>query len=120
MNKEIRQFLKELSVKTTTGSGFRQTRTASMSCTKRFIDEVQGSNQPDCPVRSGQVAGLESKGLPVPYLPRSAFLAGQDTFYKVHFAAYMAQGGRASERGGYYIHLEPVPVCCRWRMVSSA
>ena len=29
------------------------------------------------------------------------------TPYKIHFAAYMAQGGRASERGGYYIHLEP-------------
>ncbi len=35
MNKEIIQFLKELSVKKQQpGSGFRQTRTASMSCTK--------------------------------------------------------------------------------------
>lgn len=29
------------------------------------------------------------------------------TPYKCHFAAYISQGGRASERSGYYIHLEP-------------
>lgn len=27
--------------------------------------------------------------------------------YKTHFAAYIARGGRKSERSGYYIHIEP-------------
>ena len=27
--------------------------------------------------------------------------------YKQHFAAYIARGGKNSERGGYYLHLEP-------------
>lgn len=27
--------------------------------------------------------------------------------YKTHFSAYLAKGGRKSERSGYYIHIEP-------------
>ena len=53
-----------------------------------------------------EVAGLEAKDC-LFRIYRDIRFSPDKTPYKCHFAAYISQGGRASERGGYYIHLEP-------------
>ena len=53
-----------------------------------------------------EVTGVEAKDC-LFRIYRDIRFSPDKTPYKTHFAAYIAQGGRASERGGYYIHLEP-------------
>lgn len=77
MNKEIIQFLKELSVNNNR-EWFQANKDRFDVLHKGFIDEVQEVINRIALVRSaGSRPGIE--GLPVSHLPRSAFLAGQDT-----------------------------------------
>ena len=56
-----------------------------------FDPEVSGMEAKDCLFRIYRDIRFSPNKLP----------------YKSHFAAYIARGGRSSDRGGYYIHIEP-------------
>lgn len=104
MNAEIIQFLKELSVNNNR-EWFQANKDRYDVLHKAFLDEVQQVIN-RIALFDPQVAGLEAKDCQF-RIYRDLRFSPDKTPYKVHFAAYMAQGGRASERGGYYIHLEP-------------
>lgn len=70
-----------------------------------FIDEVQELIR-RISLFDPEVTGVEAKDC-LFRIYRDIRFSPDKTPYKIHFAAYIAQGGRASERGGYYIHLEP-------------
>jgi uncharacterized protein (TIGR02453 family) len=54
-----------------------------------------------------EIAGLEAKDCMF-RIYRDIRFSPDKSPYKTHFGAYMAaQGGRKSERSGYYLHLEP-------------
>jgi len=53
-----------------------------------------------------EVAGIEAKDC-VYRIYRDVRFSPNKLPYKNHFAAYIAQGGRKSERAGYYLHIEP-------------
>lgn len=118
MNKEIIQFLKELSVNNNR-EWFQANKDRFDVLHKGFIDEVQEVIN-RIALFDPQVAGLESKDCQF-RIYRDLRFSPDKTPYKVHFAAYMAQGGRASEAGRI---LYPSRTGClyavRWRMVSSA
>lgn len=104
MNAEIIQFLKELQ-QNNNREWFQDNKARFDVLRKGFIDEVQQLIG-KVTLFDPEVAGLEAKdGLFRIY--RDIRFSPNKTPYKTHFAAYIAQGGRASERGGYYIHLEP-------------
>lgn len=104
MNAEIIQFLKELRANNNR-EWFQANKGRYDVLHKFFLDEVQQLIN-RIALFDPQVAGLEAKDCQF-RIYRDLRFSPDKTPYKVHFAAYMAQGGRASERGGYYIHLEP-------------
>lgn len=104
MNAEIIQFLKELSCNNNR-EWFQANKSRYDVLHKAFVDEVQQLIN-RIALFDPQVAGLEAKDCMF-RIYRDLRFSPDKTPYKVHFAAYMAQGGRSSERGGYYIHLEP-------------
>lgn len=105
MNKEIIRFLKELG-QNNNREWFQANKNRYDALRLAFIDEVQqlinriGLFDPE-------VAGLDAKDC-LFRIYRDIRFSPDKTPYKTHFAAYIAScGGRGSERGGYYIHLEP-------------
>ncbi|MBQ8530320.1 MAG: DUF2461 domain-containing protein [Parabacteroides sp.] len=105
MNAEIIQFLKELQVNNNR-EWFQANKSRYDVLRKNFIENVQllidriGLFDPE-------VAGLDAKDC-LFRIYRDIRFSPDKTPYKRHFAAYIAScGGRGSERGGYYIHLEP-------------
>ena len=52
------------------------------------------------------IAGLEAKNC-LYRIYRDIRFSPDKTPYKTYFSAYIARGGRGSDRGGYYLHLEP-------------
>lgn len=53
-----------------------------------------------------EVAGMEAKDC-LYRIYRDIRFSPDKTPYKTYFSAYIARGGRKSERAGYYIHIEP-------------
>ncbi len=53
-----------------------------------------------------EIAGLQAKDC-LFRIYRDIRFSPNKLPYKNHFGAYIAQGGRSSERSGYYFHLEP-------------
>lgn len=104
MNAQIIEFLKELR-QNNNREWFQENKDRYDVLRKAFIDEVQLLiNQ--VALFDPEVAGLEAKDC-LFRIYRDIRFSPDKTPYKVSFSAYIAQGGRASERGGYYIHLEP-------------
>lgn len=117
MNKEIIQFLKELSVNNNR-EWFQANKDRFDVLHKGFIDEVQEVIN-RIALFDPQVAGLASKDCQF-RIYRDLRFSPDKTPYKVHFAAYMA--GRTCQRAGRILY--PSRTGClyavRWRMVSSA
>lgn len=104
MNAEIIQFLKELR-QNNNREWFQDNKDRYDVLRKGFIDEVQQLIS-RVALFDPEVVGLEAKDC-LFRIYRDIRFSPDKTPYKIHFAAYLAQGGRGSERGGYYIHLEP-------------
>ena len=105
MNAEIMQFLTELK-QNNNREWFQANKNRYDSLRKGFIDEVQQLIN-RIALFDPEIAGLEAKDC-LFRIYRDIRFSPDKTPYKIHFAAYMAScGGRGSERGGYYIHLEP-------------
>lgn len=105
MNAEILQFLKELG-QNNNREWFQANKDRYDVLRKNFIDEVQQLIN-RLALIDPEVAGVEAKDC-LFRIYRDIRFSPNKTPYKNHFAAYIAScGGRSSERGGYYIHLEP-------------
>lgn len=104
MNAEIIQFLRELS-QNNNREWFQENKGRYEVLRKVFVDEVQQLIN-RIALFDPQVAGLEAKDC-LFRIYRDLRFSPDKTPYKAHFSAYMAQGGRSSERAGYYFHLEP-------------
>lgn len=105
MNGEILQFLRELE-QNNNREWFQAHKDRYDVLRKGFSDEVQQLIN-RLSVIDPEVAGLEAKDC-LFRIYRDIRFSPDKTPYKNHFAAYIAScGGRSSERGGYYIHLEP-------------
>lgn len=104
MNADIIQFLRELS-QNNNREWFQENKGRYDVLRKVFVDEVQQLIN-RIALFDPQVAGLEAKDC-LFRIYRDLRFSPDKTPYKAHFSAYMAQGGRSSERAGYYFHLEP-------------
>ena len=104
MNAEILQFLTELR-KNNNREWFQANKERHDALRKNFIDTVQELIQ-QISVFDPEVAGLEAKNC-LFRIYRDIRFSPDKTPYKTHFSAYIAKGGKNSEYGGYYIHLEP-------------
>ena len=104
MNEQIIEFLTELRSHNNR-EWFQDNKNRYDALRKVFIDEVQDLIG-RISLFDPEVAGLEAKDC-LFRIYRDIRFSPDKTPYKCHFAAYISQGGRASERGGYYIHLEP-------------
>lgn len=104
MNEQIIEFLTELRSHNNR-EWFQDNKNHYDALRKGFIDEVQDLIG-RISLFDPEVAGLEAKDC-LFRIYRDIRFSPDKTPYKCHFAAYISQGGRASERGGYYIHLEP-------------
>lgn len=104
MNVQILQFLSELK-ENNYRDWFQSHKVRYETLRTAFTDEVQllinrlALFDPD-------MVGLDAKNC-VFRIYRDIRFSPDKTPYKTHFAAYMAPGGRSSEKGGYYFHLEP-------------
>ena len=104
MNEEILAFLKELSAHNNR-DWFHENKARYDRLREGFLDEVQELID-RISLFDPEIAGLEAKNT-VFRIYRDIRFSPDKTPYKIHFAAYIAEGGRGSERGGYYIHLQP-------------
>lgn len=104
MNAQILQFLSELK-DNNYREWFQENKERYDVLKAEFTEEVQklinriALFDPD-------IAGLEAKSC-LYRIYRDIRFSPDKTPYKTYFSAYIAQGGRGSERGGYYLHLEP-------------
>lgn len=105
MNKEIIQFLKELG-QHNNREWFQANKDRYDVLRQGFIDEVQQLIN-RVALFDPEIAGVDAKDC-LFRIYRDIRFSPNKIPYKTHFAAYIAScGGRGSERGGYYIHLEP-------------
>ncbi len=104
MNEEIIQFLKELS-ENNNRNWFHENKSRYDRLRDGFLEEVQELIN-RISLFDPEISGLEAKNTLFRIYWDIRFSLDK-TPYKRHFAAYIAVGGRGSERGGYYIHLEP-------------
>lgn len=104
MNAEIIQFLRELRANNNR-PWFQEQKERYDALRRSFLDDVQ-----EIIYRITQfdpeVAGLEAKDCMF-RIYRDTRFSPDKTPYKTYMSAFIARGGRKSERGGYYIHLEP-------------
>ena len=104
MNERILAFLRELRTHNNR-EWFQANKERFDRLRLGFIDETQelinriALFDPD-------IAGVEAKNC-LFRIYRDIRFSPDKTPYKCHFSAYISRGGRASERAGYYIHLEP-------------
>ncbi len=104
MNTQILQFLTELR-ENNYREWFQDNKKRYDALKDGFTEEVQqlinriGLFDPE-------IIGLEAKDC-LFRIYRDIRFSPDKTPYKTHFGAYIARGGRSSERGGYYLHLEP-------------
>lgn len=104
MNAQIIEFLKGLQLNNNR-EWFQDNKSRYDLLRKAFIDEVQELIA-KISLFDPEVTGLEAKDC-LFRIYRDIRFSPDKTPYKTHFSAFIAQGGRGSERGGYYIHLEP-------------
>lgn len=104
MNQQIIAFLTELRTHNNR-EWFQDNKGRYDVLRQGFIDEVQELIE-RISLFDPEVAGLEAKDC-LFRIYRDLRFSPDKTPYKCHFAAYIALGGRGSDRGGYYIHLEP-------------
>lgn len=104
VNEEILQFLRELR-RNNERAWFLANKTRYDRLRDAFIEEVQQLIEHIAQFEPTLI-GLEAKDC-LYRIYRDLRWSSDRTPYKTHFAAYMAPGGRPSEYGGYYIHLEP-------------
>lgn len=104
MNAEIIQFLRELQ-QNNNRPWFQENKARYDVLRKFFVEEVQQLIQ-RISLFDPEVAGLEAKDCMF-RIYRDTRFSPDKTPYKAYMSAFIAQGGRKSERGGYYIHLEP-------------
>lgn len=104
MNTEIIRFLTELR-ENNYREWFQDNKSRYNALKVGFTDDVQrlinriALFDPD-------LSGLEAKDC-LFRIYRDIRFSPDKTPYKTHFSAYLSLGGRASERAGYYIHIEP-------------
>lgn len=101
---EMLSFLKELQ-KNNNRAWFQENKGRYDVLRQLFADDVQ-SLISRIALFDPEVAGLEAKDC-LFRIYRDIRFSPNKLPYKNHFAAYIARGGRSSERGGYYIHIEP-------------
>lgn len=104
MNAQIIEFLRELQ-QNNNRVWFQENKGRYDLLRTAFIDEVQQLIN-RVALFDPEVSGVEAKDC-LFRIYRDIRFSPNKIPYKTHFAAYIAQGGRGSERGGYYIHLEP-------------
>lgn len=104
MNEQILSFLRELGAHNNR-EWFLENKPRYDALREGFIDEVQALIN-RIALFDPEVAGLEARDC-LFRIYRDIRFSPDKTPYKTHFAAYIARGGRKSERGGYYLHLEP-------------
>lgn len=101
---EMLSFLKELQ-KNNNRAWFQENKGRYDVLRQLFADDVQSLIN-RIALFDPEVAGLEAKDC-LFRIYRDIRFSPNKLPYKNHFAAYIARGGRSSERGGYYIHIEP-------------
>ena len=101
---EMLSFLKELQ-KNNNRAWFQENKGRYDVLRQLFADDVQSLINRIAHF-DPEVAGLEAKDC-LFRIYRDIRFSPNKLPYKNHFAAYIARGGRSSERGGYYIHIEP-------------
>lgn len=104
MNKEIIRFLTELR-ENNYREWFQDNKDRFDILKAGFTEEVQQLIS-RIALFDPEIAGLEAKNC-LFRIYRDIRFSPDKTPYKTHFSAYIAQGGRSSEKGGYYFHLEP-------------
>ena len=104
MNAEIIQFLRELQ-QNNNRPWFQENKARYDVLRTIFLEEVQELIR-RISLFDPEVAGLEAKDCMF-RIYRDTRFSPDKTPYKTYMSAFIAQGGRKSERGGYYIHLEP-------------
>lgn len=104
MNAQIIQFLTELK-ENNYREWFQDNKKRYDVLKAGFTDEVQQLIN-RIALFDPEIAGLEAKNC-LFRIYRDIRFSLDKTPYKTYFSAYIAQGGRGSERGGYYLHLEP-------------
>ena len=104
MNQEILSYLKELAANNNR-PWFQENKPRYEVLRQAFIDEVQQLIN-RIALFDSEIAGLEAKNC-LFRIYRDIRFSPDKTPYKRHFSAYIARGGRSSEWGGYYFHLEP-------------
>ncbi|MDH6356331.1 DUF2461 domain-containing protein [Parabacteroides sp. PF5-9] len=104
MTTEIFQFLRELS-ENNNRPWFQENKERYETLRKVFIHEVQKLVD-KISLFDPEVAGLEAKDC-LYRIYRDIRFSPDKTPYKNYFSAYIAKGGRKSEYGGYYVHLQP-------------
>ena len=104
MNKQIIAFLTELRSHNNR-EWFQENKGRYDLLRQAFVEEIQALIE-RISIFDPEVAGLEAKNC-LFRIYRDLRFSPDKTPYKCHFAAYIAKGGRGSDRGGYYVHLEP-------------
>lgn len=104
MNAEIIQFLRELR-ENNNRPWFQENKARYDVLRAAFVDEVQELIR-GISLFDPEIAGVEAKDC-LFRIYRDTRFSPDKTPYKTYMSAFIAQGGRKSERGGYYIHLEP-------------
>lgn len=104
MNAEIIQFLRELR-QNNNRPWFQENKERYDALRAVFLDNVQELIR-RISLFDPEVAGLEAKDC-LFRIYRDTRFSPDKTPYKTYMSAFIAQGGRKSPRGGYYLHLEP-------------
>lgn len=104
MSKQILDFLSELQ-ENNNREWFKDNKARFDILQKEFIDIVQVLIN-RISMFDKEVAGMQPKDC-IFRIYRDIRFSPNKLPYKNHFGAYVALGGRKSERSGYYIHLEP-------------
>ena len=104
MNEQIFDFLKELRLNNNR-TWFQENKTRFDALRQYFLSEVQELID-RIALFDPQIAGTEAKSC-LFRIYRDIRFSPNKLPYKQHFAAYIAIGGKNSEYGGYYLHMEP-------------
>lgn len=104
MDKNILQFLKELAANNNR-PWFQENKPRYEFLHQAFIEDIQLLIN-RIALFDPEVAGMEAKNC-IFRIYRDIRFSPDKTPYKRQFSAYIVRGGRSSQRGGYYIHVEP-------------
>ncbi len=104
MHAELLLFLEELS-RNNQRDWFQTNKPRYEALRKNFTEDVQQLIN-RIALFDPEIAGLQAKDC-LFRIYRDIRFSPDKTPYKTHFGAYIAAGGRGSERAGYYLHIEP-------------